>query len=112
MSCCGTNKRVVDFSYVKALAVAFCKINEYDVDIFEREYPIPINKGYDFEIAKEGRVGVIETIRFSDYSGKSILSDIGGTELGTIEKATVETKPKSTRRKVSVDSGSVLPENK
>jgi alkyl hydroperoxide reductase subunit AhpC len=113
MGCACSDKKKLDFDYVRKLANAYSITNKIDIQIY---YIIGYDgktKYYDYEPANGGRkLQVVETIRFSEYKSGEVLPDNEQSGIDIIIEETIKPiKPKSARvyqRKVDSDSGTVL----
>jgi len=114
MGCACSDKKKLDYNYVKRLANAESITKQIDVQIYFIIGYDGKTKYYDYEPTNGGRkLQVVETIQFQQPESISILSDNEQSGLNAIvEKEIIEPTIKSKRiyiRKLDENSGTVLP---
>lgn len=113
MGCACTDKKKLDYEYVRKLANAESLTKKIDIQIYFTFGYDGKTKYYDYEESNGGRkLQVVETIRFSEPESIVILSDNERTGIDIVIEETIKPiKPKPARvfaRKLDKDSGTVL----
>ena len=113
MGCACTDKKKLDFDYVRKLANAESITKQIDIQIYFVTGYDGKTKYYDYEPTTGGRkLQVVEVIQFQQPESVSILPDNEQSGLDAIVKEEIKPiKPKSARvyqRKVDSDSGGIL----
>lgn len=116
MGCACTDKKKLDYDYVRKLANAESLTKKTDIQIYFTFGYDGKTKYYDYEESNGGRrLQVVETIRFSEPKSVSILSNIEQSGLDAVSNKTITLKEVSTgkyKRKTgkstNTDSGAVL----
>ena len=115
MGCACTDKKKLDYEYVRKLANAESITKKTDIQIYFTFGYDGKTKYYDYEESNGGRkLQVVEIIRFSEPESVSILSNIeqSGLDVVSDEKEVIKPiKPRTARaitKSTDSDSGTVL----
>lgn len=114
MGCACSDKKKLDYGYVRKLANAESITKKVDIQIYFIIGYDGKTKYYDYEESNGGRrLQVVETIRFSEPESLDILPNIEFTGFDTISQEPEIVKPKSRAKRsvtksIDSDSGTVL----
>lgn len=114
MSCFCSDKKKLDFDYVRKLANAESLTKKIDIQIYFTFGYDGKTKYYDYEESNGGRkLQVVEIIRFSEPESLSILPNIEFSGFDTVsqEQKVVKRKPtikRTVTKPIDSDSGTVL----
>jgi hypothetical protein len=114
MGCACSDKKKLEFDYVRKLANAYSITNKIDIQIYFTIGYDGKTKYYDYEPINGGRrLQVVEIIRFSEPESIVILPDNeqSGFDAVIEEEVLKPIKPKKGRisRTLDKDSGTILP---
>jgi len=114
MGCACTDKKKLDFNYVRRLANAESITKQIDIQIYFIIGYDGKTKYYDYEPTNGGRkLQVVEVIQFQQPESLSVLPDNEQSGLDAVIKEEIikPIKPKSgtIKRKLDNNSGAVLP---
>lgn len=114
MSCFCSDKKKLDFDYVRKLANAESLTKKIDIQIYFTFGYDGKTKYYDYEESNGGRkLQVVETIRFSEPKSLDILPNIEFAGFESVNQEQKVVKRKSTVKRtvtkpIDSDSGTVL----